>query len=205
MTYHAFFHCQRDDEPAGHDAGGWIMRRRLDKLGVRYKSLHTGQSGSTFLNLSGTCITNLEPLLELPITHLCLQGCYGITDFAPLGEMRLVWLNLCRTRISNLAPVAGLPLSQLDLRRTRVTDLRPLKNTPLKGLDIRFTEIVDVSPLGCVPLERLTFYPGRITTGLDAIHGIKSLTTINRRSADAFWERNGWRAPSLSESWFESG
>jgi hypothetical protein len=64
----------------------------------------------------------LASLTELPLTHLCLQGCYGIRDFSPLGRMRLLWLNLCRTRMTDLSVLAGLPLRHLDLRGTRTTD-----------------------------------------------------------------------------------
>ena len=94
-----------------------------------------------------------------------LRHSYGITDFSPLREMRLSWLNLCRTRMTDLSVLASLPLLHLDLRGTWTTDLLPLANVPLTSLDIRFTGIGDVSPLGRMPLAELSFHPSRIPKG----------------------------------------
>lgn len=108
-----------------HD-GDKVVRRYqhyLNAAGIRSKSLRSLPDGSICLNLSGTPVTDLSPLTEIPISHLCLQGCYGITDFTPLGGMNLVWLNLCRTRIHDLRDIARLPLRHLGLRRTRTTIL----------------------------------------------------------------------------------
>lgn len=115
------FACHADDGNAAAD-GSAPFRCRLDKYGIKYKSLHVDSDGTFCLNVSGTPITDLAPLRELPLTHLCLQGCYGITDFSPLGKMRLLWLNLCRTRMTDLLVLASLPLLHLDLRGTRTTD-----------------------------------------------------------------------------------
>lgn len=185
------FHCHLDGEGGEREANGRHLRRRLDSMGVRYKSLHVGTDGTLWLNLSGMPIVSLSSLTELPLTHLCLQGCYGIADFTPLDEMRLVWLNLCRTSVTDLSPLARLPLIHLDLHRTRTTDLSPLKDLPLRSLDIRFTKVTDLSPLGRTPLEELSFYPSRIVRGLDLVRGLGSLATINRRPAKAFWRRHG--------------
>jgi hypothetical protein len=131
----------------------------------------------------------LAPLTELPLTHLCLQGCYGITDFSPLGKMRLHWLNLCRTRMTDLSVLASLPLLHLDLRGTPTTDLLALANVPVTSLDIRFTGIRDVSPLGRMPLAELSFHPSRIQKGFALLQGIRTLRTINRTPAEEFWRR----------------
>jgi hypothetical protein len=187
----SLFNCHRDGEEAEREDDRWRFQNRLKALGIKYKSLYVGIDGTSCLNLSGTIITDLSPLRELPLTHLCLQGCYGIADFSPLGDMSLTWLNLCRTKITDLTSLAGLSLSHLDLHRTRTTDLRPLKGVPLRSLDIRFTWITDVSPLGRMPLEELSFYPSRIACGLDPLRGVGSLATINRRPAEAFWRQHG--------------
>jgi hypothetical protein len=154
---------------------------------IQFKSLHLGNDGTLCLNLSGTRITDLASLAELPLTHLCLQGCYGITDFSPLAKMRLLWLNLCRTRMTDVSVLASLPLLHLDLRGTRITALFPLANVPLTSLDIRFTGIRDVSPLGRMPLAELSFHSSRIQKGFALLQGIRTLTTINRTPAEEFW------------------
>jgi hypothetical protein len=185
----AFF-CHPEEERRQGEDDALSFRRRLEKMAIPFKSLHLGSGGTLCLNLSGTRITDLAPLKELPLTHLCLQGCYGITDFSPLGKMRLSWLNLCRTRIMNLSVLSHMPLLHLDLHRTRTTDLLPLGCTRLACLDIRFTAIRDVSPLGQLPLEELSFHPGRIEDGLGLLHGMRTLKTINRRPATDFWKRH---------------
>jgi hypothetical protein len=195
------FQCQGDD---GHGEGvgnRLRLQHRLEVLGVAYKSLHLGHDASVCLNLSGTRITDVTPLTELPLTHLCLQGCYGITDFSPLGQMRLSWLNLCRTRITDLSVLSRTPLSYLDLRGTRTADLRPLANVRLTHLDVRYTRISDVSSLGRMPLESLAFRPNRIREGLHVLEGMCTLKTINRQPTAEFWRRqsatrrNGHSAP----------
>ena len=132
----------------------------------------------------------MAPLTELPLTHLCLQGCYGITDFSPLRQTRLTWLNLCRTKMMDLSPLAELHLLHLDLRGTRIADLLPLANVPLRSLDIRFTGIGDVLPLVGMPLEELSFHPSRLHTGLGRLRVIGTLKTINRRVAAEFWRKH---------------
>ena len=186
----SLFDCHRDGEEAEREDDRRRFQGRLKALGIAYKSLHVGPDGTIGLNLSGTPIADLVPLTALPLTRLCLQGCYGIADFSPLREMKLTWLNLCRTRVKDLSPLARLALSHLDLHRTRAADLRPLKRVPLRSLAIRFSRITNLSPLKGMPLEELSFYPGRITRGLGALRGIGSLKTINRRSSEAFWERH---------------
>lgn len=185
------FFCHQNEERRQREQDTLPFRMRLEKMAVRFKSLHLGNDQTLCLNLSGTQITDLAPLTELPLTHLCLQGCYGITDFSPLGDLDLTWLNLCRTRVSDLSMLARLPLRHLDLRRTRTTDLRPLGHTPLHSLDIRYTAITDLSPLEQMPLEELSFHPVRIHKGLGRLRGVRTLKTINHSPAEEFWNRHG--------------
>ena len=98
---------------------------RLDALGIRYKSLYVGVDRTFCLNLSGTIITDLSPLRALPLTHLCLQGCFKIADFSPLGDMSLTWLNLCRTRVTDLSPLGNPPgiFAQIPLCSVREADV----------------------------------------------------------------------------------
>jgi len=179
----AYFSCFRDEESNDMRFETRMHRRTLDAMGIRHKSLYVGCDVSCWLNLSGTIIADLSPLKQVPVTHLCLQGCFWITDFSPLSEMKLKWLNLSRTRITDLSPLSELPLAYLKLYSTRTTSLSPLKEIPLKSLDIRFTKITDLSPLRSVPLRELSFFPGRIKKGFHVLRGMETLTTINRRTA----------------------
>jgi hypothetical protein len=100
-------HGETGDTASG---GSGPFRHRLDALGIKYKSLDADSDGTLCLNVSGTPITDLGPLRELPLTHLCLQGCYGITDFSPLREMQLAWINLCRTKMVDISVLSHMPL-----------------------------------------------------------------------------------------------
>jgi hypothetical protein len=194
------FYCYRDEESDEMKLETRKLKGRLDAMGVRYKSLYIGCDGSCWLNLSGTIIADISPLKHLPVTHLCLQGCYQIADFAPLKDMQLHWLNLSRTRITNLHMLSKLPLAHLKLYRTWTTSLLSLKETPLISLDIRFAGITDLSPLKRTPLQELSFFPGRIKKGLHSLRGIKTLKKINRRPATDFWQRYGkWPDSGVSE------
>ena len=187
----AWFHCHGDDRDGEREGDRRRFQHQLDALGIKYKSLHVGTDGRFGLNLSGTLIRDLSLLETLPLTHLCLQGCYAIADFQPLGGMSLIWLNLCRTRVRDLSPLEKLPLCHLDLRRTATTDLLPLKDMPLRSLDIRFTKITDLSPLRRTPLQELSFHPGRIEGSLAMLVTMQSLERINRMTAEEFWKRHG--------------
>ncbi len=93
-TIPPLFHCYGDDERDGGGEDRLHFERRVDALGISIKRLHVGASETLRLNLSGTTISDLSPLRALPLTHLCLQGCYRIADFSPLAGMCLTWLNL---------------------------------------------------------------------------------------------------------------
>ena len=120
------FYCYRDEENAEMKIETRRLKRRLDAMGVRYKSLHLDGDGSCWLNLSGTIIADLSPLKHFPVTHLCLQGCCQITDFSTLKYIPLRWLNLSRTRINNLSALRELPLAHLRLYWTQADCLLPL-------------------------------------------------------------------------------
>ena len=166
-----------------------ILHSRLQTAGISYKSLHVAEAGGCLLNLSGTKVTDLSLLIGMPLTHLCLQGCFGIEDFSPLGRMALDWLNLSRTRIVGLTPLARLPLRYLRLWRTKVEDLSPFSQVPLESLDIRFSQVSDLTPLKSVPLRELFFFPQRITQGLQGLRDIRTLCRINGRDPARFWDR----------------
>ena len=195
----AQFYCYRDNDSEEIRLETRRLKRRLDARGVSYKSLYVECDGSCWLNLSGTITADLSPLKYIPVTHLCLQGCYQISDFSPLAGMKLNWLNLSRTGITDLSSLGEMPLSCLKLCRTRTTSLLPLKTTFLRSLDIRFTGITDLSPLKCIPLQELSFFPGRIEKGLHSLRDIETLKKINRRPATDFWKRyRNWRNSAVT-------
>ena len=166
-----------------------LCSRWLRSQSIEYKGIHANPDGTLRLNLSGTRIADLSPLTILPVTHLCLAGCWRIKDFTPLRRMRLVWLNLSSTSITDVSPLRHLPLIHLSLCRTQVKTLTPLACSPLRRLDIRSTRVTTLLSCRRMPLEELSFFANRIRRGLDAIRIIGTLERINRRTAADFWGR----------------
>lgn len=165
------------------------FKKRLQQENIKYKSIQT-DNGIYGLNLSGTWITDLSPLVKLPLTHLCLQGCCGIKDFSPLRDIeKLVWLNLSRTNVKYLSVLKRLPLSYLRLWRTQTSSVIPLRKTQLATLDIRFTQIINVSPLESMPLQELFFFPTRMKKGVSCLQNIETLKRINRKHPQEFWKK----------------
>ena len=183
------FACYRDEKGEEMRLEKSGLSRRLDAMGIGYKSVHIECDGSCWLNLSGTHISDLSVLKDVPVTHLCLQGCYRITDLSALKGTNVHWLNISRTRVMELSPLKNLPLTDLKLYRTQITNLAPLRETSVRSLDIRSTGITDLSPLRRVPLNELLFFPARIRKGIRSLCGIKTLERINRRPAEDFWAR----------------
>lgn len=60
---------------------------------------------------------------------------------------------------------------------------------PLTRLDVRGTQVSDLSPLQGIPLTQFSFDPTKITTGLDTIRNMKSLTHINSMPTAEFWKK----------------
>jgi len=194
------FACYRDEDDPETKLERNRLARQLKAMGIQYKSLCVGCDGSCSLNLSGTPIADLAPLKDVPVTRLCLQGCYRITDVSPLESTKVAWLNIARTRVMDLSPLRDLPLTDLILHRTQIASLAPLRDTSLRSLDIRSTRITDVSPLRHVPLSELLFFPARVTKGLAVLRGIETLKKINRRPTADFWKQYGGSAEAQNKS-----
>ena len=105
-----FYDCRCENETPVVTQSVEDCRRWLCSQNIEFKNILANADGTLRLNLSGTTISDLSPLTILPLTHLCLAGCWRIKDFTPLGRMRLVWLNLRRTGITDLSPLRNLPL-----------------------------------------------------------------------------------------------
>ena len=184
-----FYDCRREGEPPDGTLNADLCSRWLRLQKIEYKNILANADGTLRLNLSGTRIADLSPLTILPLTHLCLSGCWRIKDFTPLRRMRLVWLNLSRTGITDVSTLRNLPLIHLSLCRTQVRTLTPLARSPLRRLDIRSTRVTTLLSLRKMPLEELSFFASRIRRGLDSLRTIGTLKRINRRTAADFWGR----------------
>jgi hypothetical protein len=190
-----FYDCRREDEtPVGKQnvdlCGRWLHSQHIE-----FKSINANADGSLRLNLSGTRAVDLSALTLLPLTHLCLAGCWRITDFNPLRKMDLIWLNLTRTGITDLSPLRNLPLTYLSLCRTKVATLSPVARLPLRWLDIRSTQVTTLLSLRRMPLQELFFFTSRIRRGLNLLRSIGTLTRLNGKTPEEFWARHDGRQP----------
>ena len=106
--------------------------------------------GKRQLDLSGTDVSDITPLVNLPaLEQLDLTGT-PVSDITPLANLStLKQLTLTDTQISDVTPLANLTaLEQLDLAFTAISDIAPLANlTALERLDLEYTPVSDIRTL----------------------------------------------------------
>lgn len=183
---------------------GWTTDYKSD---LRDLSPLTGLPLTELVCLSPK-LTDLTPLKGMRLTKLGVRGC-AVTDLAPLKGMPLTTLDCDGMKTTDLSPLQGMPLQTLDINHTLATDFTPLKGMPLDTLYASFTKmgdlsvlhkmplttleipgcpnISDLSPLKELPLKYLgvDFKPDR---DADILRSIKTLETINGKSAAEFWK-----------------
>ena len=130
-----------------------------------------------WLSVVGTDVVDLSPLKGMPLEHLNLTAT-GVRDLSPLAEMRLLSLNISNSPVSSLEPLSGMPLERLRISGTTVQDLSPLHRMPLQSLRMEDSAVTNILPVCDSPLEYLSFTPGRITVGLDALRRVETLSLI---------------------------
>ena len=164
------------------------------------------QTESWELDLSGTWITDLSPIVNLTglqsldlmetsvsdissiatLTDLRSLGLMGIqvSDFSPLEKLtELQSLNLIGTPISDLAPIKDLRnLRSLELGNVKISDLNLLVNLPkLQSLALAGASISDLSPLSkCRTIQRIEL----MATKVSDLSPLANLSTL--RELDCF-------------------
>ncbi|MES2475960.1 MAG: protein kinase [Verrucomicrobiota bacterium] len=114
------------------------------------------EDGLLALDLSNSKITDLTPIVGMPLGSLDLSSCSAIADFTALHSFSsLKKLDLRYTNVTDLAPLAGLPLEWLSLGGTQVLDLTPLTGIKIRHLNLRNTWVQDLTPLAGMPLNHL--------------------------------------------------
>jgi hypothetical protein len=109
------------------------------------------------INLGGSSIADLGPLVLLPNLRILSIANSCVEDLAPLQKLQhLEELDISGTRVSNIASLAKLKsLRRLDLSGTAVTDIAPLALlVNLEEIDMAHTRVRDVSPLAKLPRLR---------------------------------------------------
>jgi hypothetical protein len=77
--------------------------------------------------------------------------------------MRLTFLGLANTKVSDLTPLQGMPLQTLDFSNTKVPDLKGIAGVRLQTLSLERTAIADLSPVKGMNLLRLSVRSTRIS------------------------------------------
>lgn len=146
------------------------------------------------LKLQNTQVVELSPIEGMPLKQLNLMG-LPVDSLAALHDMPLETLWIPKTRVTDLSALAEINLVSLDIEDTQISDLSPLRGmSNLKRLNIARTPVTDLTPLSQLSLERITLTPSRITTGIEVLRGMPSLTHIQTSmemptTAEEFWKR----------------
>ena len=108
------------------------------------------QTGSRELDLSGTSISDISPLVNLTMLESLDLTETSVSDISSLTSLvTLQSLNLTGTSVSDISPIVALTaLRSLDLVGTQVLDLAPLANlTALQSLNLFEIPASDLAPI----------------------------------------------------------
>ena len=160
---------------------GWDVKRLSSLPDGTFKLILSGLNVSDVavlgglqisdLNLSGTAVTDLAPLHQLPLHTLPMNG-LKVANLDGLRGLKLRWLSISNVQITDLSPLAGMPLESLAMGGvSKVSDLSPLRGMPLKSLDAPSSGIRDLRPLRDLPIETLKVHD----TSVESLDGVQKL------------------------------
>lgn len=124
---------------------------------------HVRPDGQLTLDLSDTPVSDLSPLVGMPIAQLKLSNCHHIRDLSPLQSLPLQLLELDGTSVSDLSPLQGMKLEELSIANSRVQDLSPLAGSTLRRFDCSKTAVTDFSALTQTRLDTLSLSATPVT------------------------------------------
>jgi serine/threonine protein kinase/Leucine-rich repeat (LRR) protein len=158
----------------------WLARLKDLPVSSEYplaKRLSVRDDGRLALDLGGTKVIDLSPLVGAPLAALdvsrskelidlsALRGLdlidlnlsgTSVADLAPLRDMhRLAKLNLSNSKVADLGPLSALRLKSLDFRGCPVSDLNPIRKMLLEDVNLRETRVADLSPLIGMPIKSI--------------------------------------------------
>jgi Leucine-rich repeat (LRR) protein len=175
---------QRGKKPDELTKDDYSNITELDLSGSEISDLEPlrGLSSLQQLWLEGTGVSDLEPLRGLSSLQGLWLGGTGVSDLEPIkGLTSLQWLDLHGTGVSDLEPIKGLSsLQRLYLEGTGVSNLEPIKGlTSLQWLYLGGTGISDLEPIkGLTGLQWL-WLRGTKVTYLEPIKGLSSLQVLD--------------------------
>ena len=139
------------------------------------------QTGSRELNLSGTSISEISPLVNLTMLESLDLMDTNVSDISPLSNLiMLESLDLMETNVSDISPLSNLiMLESLDLMETNVSDISPIANlTALDSLDLVGTQVSDLNPLAKLTELRSLDLSNTPASDLAPIMGLKNLRSL---------------------------
>lgn len=135
-------------------------------------------------------LASLEALRGLPLHYVDVGYNPDLRDLSPLAGMRLEWLDLRGTGVTDLSVFKEIDMTGgLLLEQTPVRDLSPLAGKRLVELRIADTLVKDLAPLAGMRLEKFTFMPDG-KQDLQVLRRMTTLKTINGRPAAEFWKQH---------------
>ena len=155
----------------------------LNLRGTQVSNLRpiVGLTQVTTLHLGGTQVSDLEPVKELKQLRTLDLTASQVWDLTPVGELRqLSTLYIGNTQVCDLEPIKGLnKLTTLYLWFTKVKDLEPIKELKqLTDLNLMGTQVSDLSPIK--ELKQLTILElsGTQVSDLSPIKELKQLAEL---------------------------
>jgi hypothetical protein len=111
------------------------------------KSLRDLDCSGPFQNVDTGILTDLSPLVGLPLRRLRCDYNSLLEDLSPLAKLPLEHLNVEACKVRDLGPLRGLKLRGIVLDRNPIDDLSPLKGMPLEEVCLSATLVEELSPV----------------------------------------------------------
>ena len=171
---------------------GTLLGDDVDMNATVFKKIEAQmkQTGSRELDLSGTLIPDISPIVNLAMLESLDLMETSVSDISPIAKLTaLRSLNLIGTQASDLAPIMGLKnLQSLELGDAQVSDLDLLVKLPrLRSLVLVGTLISDLSPLSkCLALQEIDLIATKISdlSPLAYLHKLRILNCFGVEISD---------------------
>lgn len=120
------------------------------------------------INIMFTPTAVLPPLPD-GLVRLNISGT-KITDLEPVRGKRIKVLLMAYTSVTNIDPLVGLPLNFLDVEDVQVGSIEPLRGMPLWGIRMGGNKrLRDIEPLRGMQLRFLSLYSCDGVSNIDAL------------------------------------
>ena len=163
---------------------GALLGDDVDMNTIVFKKIeaHMEQMGSRKLDLSGTLISDLSPIMNFTVLESLDLRKTNVSNISPIANLTaLRSLDLEGTQISDLTPLAKLTaLGSLSLFHTPATSLAPIKGLrSLQSLKLSDPEISDLDLLVKLPRLRSLDLAGSVVSDLSPLSKCPALQEVS--------------------------